>query len=134
MERRLKPRTARQGRDGSEARLACQICFHSSSYFVPRSSSRATRRGLFFSSAFRVPSGMGAVERVDELSDGQNIGPSSEASAASQSCSRRLTVFSGIGFAPEVVDVRAIRFEPGGVALPGQTRMPFASSSRVRLT
>jgi hypothetical protein len=39
----------------------------------------------------------------------EKIGPSSETSAASHSYSRRLTVFSGIGIAPQVVDVRAIR-------------------------
>ena len=44
-------------------------------------------------------------------------GSSSEATAASQSCSRRLTVFSGIGCVFLIVDVRAIRLEPGGVSI-----------------
>ena len=44
-------------------------------------------------------------------------GPSSEAAAASQSCSRRLTVFAGIGCASQIVDVRAVRLEPGGVSI-----------------
>jgi len=41
----------------------------------------------------------------------EKIGPSSEASAASQFCSRLLMVFSGIGIAPELVNIRAIRLE-----------------------
>jgi hypothetical protein len=42
----------------------------SSSYLVPWSSSLARRRASFFRSAFSVPSGHGAFERLEQLGDG----------------------------------------------------------------
>jgi hypothetical protein len=52
------------------------------------------------------------------LATAEKIGPSSEASSLSpRSCSRRLMVFSGVGFSPQVLDVRPIRLEPRGVSV-----------------
>jgi hypothetical protein len=62
--------------------------------------------------AFSVPSGMERLSASTSSATVEKIGPSSEVSAASQSCSRRLTVFSGIGVVPHVVDVRAVSLEP----------------------
>ena len=63
--------------------------FYVSSYLVPRSSSRARRRASLFSTVFCVPSGMERVSASTSLATVENIGPSSEASAASQSFRRR---------------------------------------------
>ena len=47
----------------------------------------------------------------------ENIGPSSEANSLSpRSCSRRLIVVSGIRFAAQIVDIRAIGLKPGSVS------------------
>ncbi len=61
----------------------------------------------------------------------RQFSPSSEASAASQSCSLRLMVLSGIGRASQIVDVRPVRFEPGGVRL-GTTRVAGAADPGYR--
>ncbi len=85
----------------------------------PRNWSRAAVRGQgaglpFLPPRFCVPSGIERLSASTSLATVEKIGPSSEASAASQSCSRRLTLFSGIWIAPYV---RAIRFKPVSVSL-----------------
>ena len=82
------------------------------SYFVQRSSSSPARRASFFRSTFSEPSGTERLSASNSLATVEEIGPSSEASAASQSCSRRLMIFSGIGCASQIEDVRAVRLEP----------------------
>lgn len=66
--------------------------------FVFRPAEQFTREVQGFVLQLRVLRSFGnrALERLDQLATVEKIGPSSEASAASQSCSRRLTVFSGI--------------------------------------
>jgi hypothetical protein len=61
--------------------------------------------------------GMERLSASISLATVEKIGPSSEARAASQFCSRLLTVFSGIGCASQIVDVRAIRLEPVRVSI-----------------
>ena len=57
-----------------------------SSYLVPQSSSRARSSASFFRSALSVPSGMERLSASTSLATVEKIGPSSEASDASQSC------------------------------------------------
>jgi len=81
----------------------------SSSYSVPRSSSCRGATLPFFRSAFCVPSGIDRLRTSTSLATVEKIGPSSDASAASQSCSRGLTVLSGIRCASQIVDVPPVR-------------------------
>ena len=57
--------------------------------------------------------GRDVMRAYDQLGGVEKIGPSSEASVASPaSCNRRLMVFSGIGCASRIVDVRPVGLEP----------------------
>ena len=62
--------------------------------------------------------------------------PTAGVGGASQSFSRVLAVFSGIGIAPEVVDVRAIRLEPVRVSIAQRCRHGrwlAATTARIRV-
>ena len=59
---------------------------HPASYFVPPEQLTRKAQSFVFSSAFCVPSGMERLSASTSLATVEKIGPSSEASDASQSC------------------------------------------------